>query len=172
MIAFLFRGILYTSFLYRVAREAPRQIHGLSFAESTPDYIAPCLSAQVKLALGQHPRNRRGCHDQRTQEASLQGSLAENKFTDEVRQRNAVRPHGEIVCDRGVNVVGGGHANHGGEESPGTENATGQGLDRHVAIGVELGGVVGGAVGLQTVDGGDNGDLDGMSGGTTEGNRV
>jgi len=124
-----------------------------SFAKATPQYIIPYLGAQVKLPLGQHPRNRRGGHDQRAQKASLQGSVAEDKFTDEVCQRNAVGPDSEIVCDRRVNVVGGGHANHGGEESPGAKNATRQGLNRYDAIGVELGSVVGGAVGLQTVDG-------------------
>lgn len=81
-----------------------------------------------------------------------------------MRQRNAVGPDSEIVCDRRVDVVGGGHANHSGEESPGAENATRQGFDGHGAICVELRGVVGGTVGLQTVDGGDDGDLNEVSG--------
>lgn len=76
-------------------------------------------------------------------------------------QGDTIGPQGEIVRDRRVDVVGGSHTNDRREERPSAKDTTGERLNGNGTIGVELGGVIGGTVGLQTVDGRYDGDLAG-----------
>lgn len=115
--------------------------------------------SQVDLALGDHPSKRGRRDNQGAQEATLQRSISDNQLSDEVCQRDSVGPHGQVVRDRVVNVVGGSHANDSGQESPGAEHAARERASSDLAIAVELRGICGRAVGLQTVQGGDDGDL-------------
>lgn len=76
-----------------------------------------------------------------------------------MRQGNGIGPDREIVHGGSSDVVCGSEADHGGKESPGAEDTTGEGLTWYGAVGVEEGGVLGGAVGLQAVDCRYDGDL-------------
>lgn len=117
-----------------------------------PPYLQPPFdsssSTQIGLPLSQHPRQRRRSHNQRAQEATTQRGITKDKLSHKVCQGNTVGPQGEIVRDGRVDVVGGSHANDRGEEGPSAKDTTGERLDGNSAIGIELGGVIGGAVGL------------------------
>lgn len=79
-------------------------------------------------------------------------------------ERDPERPHCEVVRDRGRDVVGGVHAHDRRQEGPGAEGARRQRVGGRLVVGrrgagVQLAGVIRGAVGLEAVDAGDDGDL-------------
>lgn len=89
------------------------ELQSITYEYMYPEYHPVLhLSTQISLPLGQHPRNGGRRHDQRAQESSTKRSIAEDKLSDKMCQRNAVCPNGEVVGDRGGDVVGGGHAHH------------------------------------------------------------
>lgn len=150
-------GVHFSMFPFTASKHCVKALES-NYNQHSKLFIPTGLS-QVNIALGDHPSKRSRRDNQGAQEATLQRGIADNQLSNKVCESDSVGPHGQVVRDRVVNVVGGGHANDSGQESPGTEDAAGERASRDLAIAVELGGVCGRAVGLQTVKGGDNGDL-------------
>lgn len=119
----------------------------------------------ISRPLREHPRHRPRRNQQREHESpsQLRAAIAE-PLGDKMAKRDPVRPQRKVIRDRRSDMVGGVHAHDGRQEGPGAEGARRQRVGGRLVVGrrgagVQLVGVVEGAVGLEAVDAGDDGDL-------------